>query len=99
MEGRMWPIQGLSKAKRLKWGAPQNHVSWAFMKQLRERDRYVRVYDVCPYIEVYPFRENVYGLFNQNCDGAGDVWMYVVVGQEKAMVIDTGFGIGEGAGG
>ena len=20
MEGRMWPIQGLSKAKRLKWG-------------------------------------------------------------------------------
>ena len=94
MEGRMWPIQGLSKAKRLKWGAPQNHVSWAFMKQLRERDRYVRVYDVCPYIEVYPFRENVYGLFNQNCDGAGDVWMYVVIGPEKAMVIDTGFGIG-----
>lgn len=94
MEGRMWPIQGLSKAKRLKWGAPQNHVNWAFMKQLRERDRYVRVYDVCPYIEVYPFRENVYGLFNQNCDGAGDVWMYVVIGPEKAMVIDTGFGIG-----
>ena len=94
MEGRMWPIQGLSKAKRLKWGAPQNHVSWAFMTQLRERDRYVRVYDVCPYIEVYPFRENVYGLFNQNCDGAGDVWMYVVIGPEKAMVIDTGFGIG-----
>lgn len=94
MNGCMWPIQGGSKAKRIKWGSPQNQISWAFMKELREKDRTKKIYDINPYIEVYQFRDNLYGLFNQNCDGAGDVWMYVLIGPEKAMVIDTAFGIG-----
>ncbi len=96
MKGQMWPINGASKAKRLTWGSPQNQISWAYMKQLRERNKTMKVYtDINPYIEVYQFRDNLYGLFNQNCDGAGDVWMYVVIGPEKAMLIDTGFGLGK----
>lgn len=91
----MWPIKTDSKAKRLTWGAPQNHLSWAYMKELREKDKTQKIYDINPYVEVYQFRENLYGLFNQNCDGAGDVWMYVLIGPEKAMVIDTAFGIGD----
>ena len=59
------------------------------MKQLREKDKTRKVYDCNPYIEVYQFRDNMYGLFNQNCDGAGDVWMYLIIGPEKAMLIDT----------
>lgn len=92
---QMRPIHGRSKARRLKWGAPQNAVSWAYMKMLREGNRTCRVYDVNPYVEVYRFRENLYGLFNQNNDGAGDVWMYLLIGPEKAMLIDTGCGLGD----
>jgi glyoxylase-like metal-dependent hydrolase (beta-lactamase superfamily II) len=92
---QMLPIKGASKAKRIKWGSPQNQISWAYMKLLREKNKTMKVYDIDPYIEVYQFRDNMYGLFNQNCDGAGDVWQYVIIGPEKAMLIDTAFGLGD----
>ena len=95
MKGQMWPIDGASKAKRLTWGAPQNQISWAYMKMLREGNKTVKVYDVNPYVEVYHFRDNLYGLFNQNCDGAGDVWMWLIIGPQKAMLVDTAFGLGD----
>ena len=95
MQGQMWPIKGASKAKRIKWGSPQNQISWAYMKLLRENNKTMKVYDINPYVEVYQFRDNMYGLFNQNCDGAGDVWQYLVIGPKKAMLIDTAFGLGD----
>jgi glyoxylase-like metal-dependent hydrolase (beta-lactamase superfamily II) len=95
MTGQMWPINGASKAKRLKWGSPQNQISWAYMKMLREGNKTMKVYDINPYVEVYQFYDNLYGLFNQNCDGAGDVWMWLIIGPEKAMLIDTAYGIGD----
>lgn len=91
---QMLPIQGRSKAKRIKWGSPQNTVSWAYMKMLREGNKTCKVYECNPYVEVYQLRDNLYGLFNQNNDGMGDVWMYVLIGPEKAMVIDTACGLG-----
>ncbi len=94
MINSMLPINGQSKAKRLKWGAEQNAISWAYMKMLREGNKTCKIYDVNPYVEVYQFRDNLYGLFNQNNDGAGDVWMYILIGEEKAMVIDTACGLG-----
>lgn len=95
MTNRMPPIHGQSKAKRIKWGDPQNQTSWAYMKMLREGDKTCRVYEENPYVEVYRLKDNLYGLFNQNNDGAGDVWMYVLIGPEKAMVIDTACGLGD----
>jgi glyoxylase-like metal-dependent hydrolase (beta-lactamase superfamily II) len=94
MQVQMLPINGASKAKRLKWGSPQNQLSWAFMKLLRENNKTRKVYDINPYVEVYQFRDNMYGLFNQNCDGAGDVWQYLIIGPKKAMLVDTAFGLG-----
>lgn len=95
MANRMLPINGKSKAKRILWGAPQNYISWAFMREVRENNRTCKVYPCNPYVEVYQFRENLYGLFNQNCDGAGDVWTWLIVGPEKCMLIDTAFGLGD----
>ena len=95
MEGRMWPIRTGNKARRIKWGPPQNQISWAYMKQLRERDATQRIYACDPYVEVYRFGDNFYGLFANNCDGMGDVWMYLIVGPERAMLIDTAFGLGD----
>lgn len=94
-ESRMWPIEGGAKAKRILWGAPQNFISWAYMKLLREKDKTKRIFDCNPYVEVYQFRENLYGLFSQNCDGAGDVWQWLIVGPERCMLIDTAFGLGD----
>ncbi len=91
----MEPIQGASKAKRKLWGNPQNVISWAYMKQLREHNNTRKVYACNPYIEVYQFRDNLYGLFNQNCDGAGDVWQWLIVGPEKCLLVDTAYGLGD----
>lgn len=90
-----FPIRSSLKARRIKWGDPQNQISWAYMKMLREHHDTKKVYDINPYVEVYQFRDNLYGLFTQNCDGAGDVWMYLIVGPEKALLIDTAFGMGD----
>lgn len=92
---RNFSIKNETKAKRIKWGDPQNQISWAYMKMLREHNDTKKIYDVNPYVEVYQFRENLYGLFTQNCDGAGDVWMYLIVGPERALLIDTAFGLGD----
>lgn len=95
MKGQMWPIKSELKSKRIKFDNPQNQISWAFMKELRENDKTRKIYDINPYVEVYKFRDNLYGLFTENCDGMGDVWMYLVIGPEKAMLIDTAYGLGD----
>ncbi|MBQ6125798.1 MAG: MBL fold metallo-hydrolase [Erysipelotrichaceae bacterium] len=82
------------KAKRIYQKEPIDSSCWAYMKMLRETNRTKRIYDVDPYVEVYRFRENVYGLFTISADGGGDPWMYLINGEKKAMLIDTGFGIG-----
>jgi glyoxylase-like metal-dependent hydrolase (beta-lactamase superfamily II) len=94
-KGQMWPIQSELKSKRIKFNSPQNPISWAYMKELREHNKTRKIYDINPYVEVYQFRDNLYGLFTENCDGAGDVWMYLIVGPEKAMLIDTAYGLGD----
>lgn len=95
MRKEMTDINGLSKAKRLSWFGPQNAISWAYMKAVREHFDNRRVYDCDPYVEVYQFRDNVYGLFAPNCDGAGDYWMWLTIGPEKAFLLDTGYGLGD----
>jgi glyoxylase-like metal-dependent hydrolase (beta-lactamase superfamily II) len=92
---QMWPIKSELKSKRIKFDAAQNQISWAYMKELREHNKTRKIYDINPYVEVYQFRDNLYGLFTENCDGAGDVWMYLIVGPEKAMLIDTAYGLGD----
>jgi glyoxylase-like metal-dependent hydrolase (beta-lactamase superfamily II) len=69
--------------------------SWAFMKLLREHNDTKKVYEVDPYAEVYQLRENIYGILTLSADGMGDPWMYLIVGPEKALLIDTSFGIGD----
>lgn len=66
----------------------------AWMKELRTNNKTKKVYDVDPYAEVYQFREDVYGILKDSADGMGAPWMYLINGSERAMLIDTGFGIG-----
>lgn len=89
------PISTQLKSRRIRMKEPIDPRCWAFMKQLREHHKGRRIYDVDPYAEVYPVREKVYAILNESLDGAGDVWMYLIVGPERAMLIDTGFGVGD----
>lgn len=73
---------------------PIEQLSQAYMKELRAHNSTKRVYAVDPYAEVYQFRDNVYGIYTHSLDGMGDPWMYLIVGPEKAMLIDTSFGLG-----
>ena len=89
------PINSPLKSRRFLWREPEYPVRWAFLKELREHDKTKKVYDVNPYAEVYQFRDNLYGILTESLDGMGDPWMYLIVGPEKAMLIDTGFGVGD----
>ncbi len=90
-----WPIASELKSKRIKYDTPQNQISWAYMKEMRENNKTRKIYPVNPYVEVYTLRENAYELFSENCDGLGDFFMHLIVGPEKAMLIDCGYGLGD----
>ena len=69
---------------------------WPYMKLLREYSTLKKFYpEIDPYAEVYQYRDNMWAIYTESFDGAGDPWMYVLEGPEKAMLIDTGFGIGD----
>ena len=91
----MWPIKSELKSRRIKWGPAQNQISWAYMKELRENNKTRKIYPIDPYVEVYQFRDNEYELFAENCDDMGDFFMHLIIGPEKAMLIDAGYGLGD----
>lgn len=88
------PITSSIKSKRFDMGELIYQNCWAFMRELRTHNKTKKIYDVDPYAEVYQFRDNMYGIFVENLDGGGDAWVYLIIGPEKAMVIDTGCGLG-----
>ncbi|MBQ4342371.1 MAG: MBL fold metallo-hydrolase [Erysipelotrichaceae bacterium] len=74
----------------------EHPVRWSFMKILREFSTLREYYpEINPYTEAYKVRDNTWALYNDSFDGVGDVWMYLIDGPEKAMIIDTSFGIGD----
>lgn len=89
------PIKSEIKMKRIFQREPIDESCWAWMKLLRETNKTKKIYDVNPYAEVYRFRDNVYGILTESADGMGDPWMYLITGPEKALLIDTSFGIGD----
>lgn len=83
------------KSKPIEEEPMSDYVTEAWYKMLREHNGTKRVYDVDPYVEVYQFRPNLYGFFNHIIDSGGTVWMWLIIGPEKAMLIDTSFGVGD----
>jgi len=81
--------------KRVYQVEPIDTSSWAYMRAMREIGTTKKQYAVDPYVEVYEMQPGVFGLLEESIDGMGDVWLYLIVGEEKAMLIDTGFGLGD----
>jgi len=72
---------------------PEAEKTREWMKNLREKIP-PKVYDIDPYVEVFCLRDGVFSLFAESADGMGDTWHHLIVGPELALLIDTGFGIG-----
>lgn len=89
------PIQSTVKGVRKKWMIKIGPLAWAALKELRENNKTKQLFpNIDPYVEVYRYYGNVYAIYEQSLAGCHDMWIYVINGPEKAMVIDTGFGIG-----
>ena len=89
------PIKSELKSHRIVW-EEEKPIRWSFLKILREFSTLKQFYpEINPYVEVYKFRDNLYCMFQESMDGMGDLWMYLLDGPEKAMLIDTGFGVGD----
>lgn len=83
------------KSHKIIWEA-EHPCRWPYMKILREFSTLKEFYpDIDPYVEAYKMRDNMWAIFEESMDGVGDVWMYLIDGPEKAMLIDTGFGVGD----
>lgn len=89
------PIDNELKIKCVYQTEPIDTNCWAYMRALRRIGCTKQVYPINPYVEVYTLSDNVFGLLTENADGMGDPWMYLIVGPRRAMLIDTGFGIGD----
>ena len=89
------PIKSDLKSHRI---VPETEKSsrWNFFKILREYSTLREFYpDIDPYAEVYRFRENMYAIFSEGLSsGTADTWNFLIIGPEKAMLIDTGCGVG-----
>ncbi len=83
-------------------GAPRELIdeqSWAWLCDLRSNDPTKKIYhDINPFAEVYKMREGVYSILFESPGGGGEPWCHLVIGPEKAMLIDTAYGIGDLAG-
>ena len=89
------PIHSELKSRRIVW-EKEHPVRWSFMKILRETSTLKQFYpQINPYTEVYPVRDHVWALYNDSFDGAGDVWMYLIEGPKRALLVDTSFGVGD----
>lgn len=65
-----------------------------YLEELRKRYGGT-VYEQEPYVEVFQIRENLYAMFAPCTHAVGDNWLYLIDGPEKAMFIDTGYGLGD----
>ncbi|MGM9522269.1 MAG: hypothetical protein ACI3VB_07320 [Oscillospiraceae bacterium] len=69
--------------------------SIAWMNAVRKYNNTQTIFDDNPHSEVYKYRDNVYAILNNALDGEYDRWSYLIIGPKKAMLIDTGWGLGD----
>lgn len=70
---------------------------WTFMKVLREHSDLKQTFpEIDPFVECYEWKPGTWCIFHPSImNGCGDVWCYLIVGPEKALLIDTAFGLGD----
>ena len=96
MEYNKWrDIKSEYKMRRIKWVDDPIDRVWEWEKDMLENNPALKVYEEDPFVAVIQFRDNFWGLHAENADGLGDVWMYLIEGPEKGLLIDTAYGVGD----
>ena len=57
-------------------------------------DQAVDYPEIDPFHTVFQFAPHVYSLYEENIDGGSAMWLHLIEGSEKALLVDTGAGIG-----
>ena len=84
MEKEPRPIQSTLKSHRI-MQEKEKPIRWSYMKILREHSDLKEFYpEIDPYAEAYRMRDNMWAIFTESRDGAGDPWMYLINGPERA---------------
>ena len=50
--------------------------------------------EIDPFHTVFCFEEGIYSLYEENINGGSAMWLHIIDGPEKALLVDTGAGIG-----
>ena len=58
-------------------------------------DRSVLYRDIDPFHQVFQFTEHVYSIFEECANGGSDLWINLIEGESAALLVDTGYGIGD----
>jgi glyoxylase-like metal-dependent hydrolase (beta-lactamase superfamily II) len=66
-----------------------------YESEMRKYNKTRKIYDVDQYAEVYQYRDNLFCILTESLDGMGNPWSYLIIGPERAMLIDTSFGLGD----
>lgn len=51
--------------------------------------------EIDPFHTVFQFESGVYSLYEENVKGGSGMWLHLIDGPEKALLVDTGAGIGD----
>lgn len=54
-----------------------------------------KCYKELKYARVYALVDNIYNIHIPCTHNMGDVWLHLIIGDKRALLIDTGFGIGD----
>lgn len=84
----------MTESRIIKRKEPISEKNMAFINWLRKHEASKMTYSFDVYAEVYHFQPNVYSIMEETADGTLNPWMHLICGEERALLVDTGFGIG-----
>ena len=87
------PQRSSLKSKHVRPGR-QNLIRETYDRAMRRSEKRW-IFEVDPYAEVFQIRDNVFALLTDVADSGATVWSYLINGPDKALLIDTSFGIGD----
>ncbi|MBR2746645.1 MAG: MBL fold metallo-hydrolase [Erysipelotrichaceae bacterium] len=68
-------------------------VNWYDALPRRQYESFIRVESADPWFSVYQFRSNIYAIYEDK--HFQEVISYLIIGEKKGLLIDTGLGIGD----
>ena len=79
--------------RAIKKKAPYVEKTLKWLEKVSDRSLLYR--DIDPFHQVFQFTEHVYSIFEECANGGSDLWINLIEGESAALLVDTGYGIGD----